>query len=414
MTNVISRIPIWLLLSLFALSHTTEPVCTAALPLIAHNFDVSSNIAQLSSSIYFAGFSLGILSLGRISDVFGRRPVALAGLTVYLISSVACSFAQDINTLLALRFTQAFGVSVGSVIAQAMARDSYQGNELSKVYVSISICLSFVPSLGSIAGGYIVEYTSWQYNFRFLSMLAAILLFTCVYRLPETNRYMLIARTHRYRAVLKSILSDRVVLLYALIVGSFNGMMFGFYVEAPFIFIKHFHFTPSDYGKLGFLLTFAYLVGGLINRYLVSRYIDNKKIITTGLCLSLFSCTILFLGLWFTPEDCKGLTIVLIIFVPMMVHVIGHNLTIPFILRYALEDYSKVTGTAGSIFGCLYYSFVAIINYTISCIHGTSAIPFAALFLTLSGASFLAFMLIQKYSKRTSNDSPPPYKLLEM
>ncbi len=399
MTQKTFQIPLWLLLSLFAVSHTTEPVCTAALPTIASKFHVSGNLAQLSSSIYFVGFALGILSLGRMSDVFGRKPVALAGLMVYLSSSIACSFAGSIETLLILRFIQAFGVSVGSVIAQAMARDSYQGNDLSKIYVSISICLSFIPSLGSIAGGYIVEYMSWQYNFRFLSILAAILLFICVFKLPETNRYILIARSHRYRTVLRSILSNKVVLLYALIVGSFNGMMFGFYLEAPFIFIKHFNFTPSGYGKLGFLLTLAYLVGGLINRYLVGIYADNRKIIVIGLCLSLFSCTMLFFGVWLMPQDCSMLMIISIIFIPMMIHIIGHNLVIPIVLRYALEDYNKVTGTAGSIFGCIYYSLVAIINYTISYIHSDSAIPFAVLFLALSGISFLSFVFVEKHKR---------------
>ena len=233
-----------------------------------------------------------------------------------------------------------------------------------------------------------------------------MLLFVSTLYLPETNRYMLIAKNHRYRTVLRSILSDKVVLLYAFIVGSFNGMMFGFYLEAPFIFIKHFNFTPSSYGKLGLFLTSSYLLGGLINHYLVGKYVDNKKIVTAGLYLSLCSCSMLFLGLWFMPENCSRLVIILIIFIPMMIHIIGHNLVIPIILRYALENYSKVTGTAGSIFGSMYYSLVAIINYTISYIHNDSVLPFAGLFLILSVLSFLAFNLVQRYGSDSFSVAP--------
>lgn len=399
MIHNIGKVPVWILLAMFSVSHTTEPLCTAALPIITSKLHTTGNLAQLSSSIYFAGFALGILTLGRISDIFGRRKIVIAGLSLYCLSSIACSFTTNIEELFVLRFMQAFGVSVGSVIAQAMARDSYHGSELSQVYVSIAICMSFVPSIGSILGGYIVEYTGWEYNFRFLGLTSAILLSLCIKMLPETNRYITTVRSNKYIDVLKTVLSDRTVLLYAVIVGAFNGMMFGFYIEAPFIFIKHCHFTPSEYGRLGLLLSTAYLVGALINRQLVNSHISSKKIMITGLILSLSSCTALLLGIIYieyTNLTDKTLLIALI-FCPIMIHIIGHNFTIPLILRHALEDYAKVTGTAGSIFGSLYYFFVAVINYTVSYLHGTSIIPFAVLFFLLSALSLCSFIIIQLY-----------------
>ena len=390
-------IPVWLLLSLFAVSHSTEPICTSALPTIAHQLGITGNLAQLSSSVYFCGFATGIVTLGRISDIFGRRKIVFFGLSLYCISSTACSFVTDIQSLLILRFIQAYGVSVGSVIAQAMARDSYSGRALSEVYVSIAICMSYVPSFGSMIGGYIVEYLGWQYNFRTLSLTSITLLIISLYNLPETNRYMDQARYHRYFDVLKTVLSDRVLLLYAWIVGAFNGMMFGFYIEAPFIFIQHFHFAPSEYGKLGFMITAGHLAGGLMNRYMVKSYFDNQKIIMTGLKISVASCIALFCGICLMPPDPSRGVIISIICIPVMLHIIGHNFAIPLILRFALEDYSKVTGTAGSIFGCLYYLLVAAINYMVSRLHGDSIVPFATLFLCLSITCLIAFLLIQKY-----------------
>lgn len=399
MTHTIGKAPVWILLALFSVSHTTEPVCTAALPTITSKLYTTGNLAQLSSSIYFLGFALGILTLGRISDIVGRKIIVLTGLTLYCISSIACSFATSIEMLFVLRFIQAFGVSVGSVIAQAMARDSYQGSDLSQVYVSIAICMSFIPSLGSMLGGYTVEYIAWEYNFRFLALISAILLFLCVKMLPETNRYITSVRSNRYIDVLKTVLSDRSVLLYAVIIGIFNGMMFGFYIEAPFIFIKKCHFTPSEYGRLGILLSTAYLIGALINRYLVRLYVSSQKIIITGLILSLSSCSLLLLGTIYVEYNniIDKSHMIALIFCPIMLHIIGHNFVIPLVLRHALEDYTKVTGTAGSIFGSLYYFLVAMISYTISHLHGTSTIPFAVLFFILSSTCLLSFIIIQLY-----------------
>lgn len=391
-------IPLWMLLCFFALSHTTETVCTAALPILAKSFGVTGNLAQSTSSIYFAGFALGVLTLGRISDLLGRRPLILIGLFIYSVSSILCSFASTIDAMFVLRFIQAFGVSVGSVVAQAMARDSFKGKRLAEVFVSIAIFLSFVPSLGSSIGGYIVEYSGWQYNFRFLGIIGAILFVVSIFRLPETNLNLQNKSETSYFAVLKSILSNPMVLTYAFIVGSFTGMMFGFYLEAPFVFISYFKFTPSEYGKLGFLLTAAYLVGSLISRFLVLR-IDNCKIIKHGLILSLIGCSSLFIGSIILNHNSPKLLAICLMFIPMMLQIIGHTLVIPIVLRFALEDYESAKGTAGSIFGFIYYVMVALINFTLSRLHGDFIMPFTTLFFMLSIICFMLFNLIEKNLK---------------
>jgi DHA1 family bicyclomycin/chloramphenicol resistance-like MFS transporter len=403
MTNKFGAIPIWLLLSLFAVSHTTETVCTSALPAIAHEFHILGGIAQRSSSVYFLGFALGIMTLGRISDLVGRRPIVLGGLALYILSTALCSYATNIEMLLIFRFFQAFGASVGSVLSQAMARDSYRGSALAQAYVSVSFSLAFVPSIGSLVGGYIVENAGWVYNFRFLSICVSLLLMICAWRLPETNRYMTEARLVRYFEVFKSILTNKAVLLYAFIIGSFNGMMFGFFIEAPFIFIEKFKFLPSDYGKLSLLLASAQLIGAILTRQLVKRNIDNKKIITMGLFLSLAACSIFIANIYWMQNDISKKVAILLIFGPVMAHNVGHTIAVPLILRFALEDYSKVTGTAGSIFGSLYYIWVALINFTVSYLHGVSIMPFAILFFTLSLSCFIAFIVIQRANSIVNN-----------
>lgn len=395
--KIIGKVPPWILLCLFALSHSTETAYTAALPSISNYFSISDSLAQITSSAYFAGFSLGILSLGRVSDIFGRRPVILIGTSLYIVSSLIIASLDDVWLLIFFRFVQAFGASVGSVVGQAMARDSYQGWQLSYIYASISMAMSFIPSLGSIVGGYIVEYLGWRHIFTFLGIVSALLLNMYIKYLPETNPYIGASRNNRYYTVMKIALSDKILLLYALIVGSFNGIMFGFYVEAPFIFIDTLEMKPSNYGKLAFCITLASLVGSILNRRLVSSHVSTNKIVKAGLTLSIIGC-IALVGASFidmVPENRK--IIIFMIFIPMMLHMLGHSLVIPIALRYALEDYAKVTGTAGSVFGSLYYMCVAIISFTISKIHSETITKFTLLFFLLSATSSFAFYLIQKW-----------------
>ena len=395
--KIIGRVKLWMLLCLFGLSQATETACSAALPSIAESFGVDGNYAQLNSTMYFIGFAVGILSLGRVSDIFGRRPVILAGLTLYIAASVASIFAKDINILIALRFCQAFGASVGSVIGQAMARDSYEGSELSYVYASLSMGLALIPSIGSALGGYIVEYFGWRYIFVSLSIISSSLLILYVQLLPETNPYIGMARNNKYFNVLKVVVVDKIVLLYAFIIGAFNGMAFGFYMEAPFIFIDKIGMAPSSYGKLAFLLSVANAFGSLSNRYLVRKHVDNKKIMIAGLALSLTGCTSLMLFSYLTGYNGNKYLITIAIFAPMMMHIVGHSFLVPLSLRYALEDYAKVTGTAGSVFGFLYYILVAFISYAVSKLHNNQIINFTALFFVLSLLSTISFYLIMKW-----------------
>ncbi|ABV73302.1 hypothetical protein A1E_01785 [Rickettsia canadensis str. McKiel] len=400
--KIIKQIPAWILLCLFILSPTTETIYTSGLPSVTKYFGIDGGITQITSTLYFLGFAFGILSLGRLSDIYGRRPIVLLGLVIYVISSIISIFAVNIEMLMIARFTQAFGVSVGSVIGQAMARDSYQGSELSYVYASLSPWLLFIPAVGSSIGGYIIEYLNWHYVFVFFSLTGTILLALYYKVLPETNSYINFSQSSKYCEVLQVIIKDKILWLYAFIIGAFNGIYYGFYIEAPFIFIDKMKVAPSFYGKLAFLLSFAGIVGGFLGGYLIKKcHIHDKKVMGLGCIFSLCGCILFAINAFMLEavQTSKNLTII-IIFVPMMTHMLGHNLLIPMTLRYALEDYAKVTGTAGSIFGAIYYVLIAVITYIVAQIHAETISNFALLCVALSISSAAAFYYIWRLYKK--------------
>ncbi|WP_342169890.1 Bcr/CflA family efflux MFS transporter [Rickettsia endosymbiont of Seladonia tumulorum] len=394
--KIIAKIPAWMLLCLFTLSPITETIYTSGLPSITEYFNTDGSTTQITSSLYYLGFALGILTLGRLSDIYGRRPVVLFGLCIYAISSIISIFAPNIETLMLARFVQAFGVSVGSVIGQAMARDSYQGSELSYVYASLSPWLLFIPSLGSSMGGYIIEYSSWHYTFVFFSLTGTVLLILYYKILPETNPYINFSQTSKYFKVLKVVIRDKSLWLYAFIIGAFNGIYYGFYIEAPFIFIDKMKVAPSFYGKLAFLLSFAGIFGGFLGGYLIKkRHVHDQKVMILGLIFSVIGCSLLVIdALILQDKEVDQNIAVIMIFAPMMLHMVGHNLLIPMTLRYALEDYAKVTGTAGSVFGAIYYVLIAAVTFLVSKLHSDTIGNFALLFLVLSVSSAAAFYYI--------------------
>lgn len=398
--KVIGQIKPILLYFLISLSTFTETIYSAALPEIAEKLNTEGGIAQLSTTAYYIGFSIGIFTLGRVSDIYGRRPVVLFGISFYIISTFLISLCTNIEFFIMMRVFQAYGASVGSVIAQSMARDSYKGWELSYLYASVSMIMSVVPSIGSAIGGYIVEYYGhWQYVFRFLILLAGILLLIYIKFLPETNPNIGAGRNNRFYYVLRTALKDKLLLSFAFMVGAYNGVCFGFYIQAPFIFIDGLEMPPSDYGKLFLILSVANLAGGLLCKYLIKKYVNIYKIKAIGLCFSSVGCIGLLIGAYLIDSNSSLTFAAIMVFVPMAIHLMGHALVVPMLLRNALENYTKVTGAAGSIFGSLYYMITASVSFLISTFHSDTINNYAYLYAMLLMACIVLFYFTSKWKE---------------
>lgn len=398
--KVIGQIKPILLYFLISLSTLTETVYSAALPEIAEALKTQGGVAQLSTTAYYIGFALGVFTLGRISDIYGRRPVVLFGISFYIISTFLISLSTNIEFFIMMRVFQAYGASVGSVIAQSMARDSYKGWELSYIYASVSMIMSIVPSIGSAIGGYIVEYYGhWKYVFRFLILLSSSLLLVYIKFLPETNPNIGDGRNNRFYYVLETALKDKVLLSFAFMVGAYNGVCFGFYIQAPFIFIDGLGMVPSDYGKLFLILSIANLSGGLICKYLLKKFVNIYQIKAIGLSFSAIGCLGLLSAAYLVKPGVSLTFATLMVFVPMAVHLMGHALVVPMLLRNALEGYVKVTGAAGSIFGALYYLVTAAVSFLISSFHSNTINNYAYLHAMLLLLCIVLYYFTSKWKE---------------
>jgi Bcr/CflA subfamily drug resistance transporter len=406
--KVIRQVKPVLLYCLISLSTLTETIYSAALPEIAEQLNTNGGVAQLSTTAYYIGFAIGIFTLGRVSDIYGRRPVILFGISFYIVSTFLISLSTNIEFFIMMRVFQAYGASVGSVIAQSMARDSYKGWELSYVYASVSMIMSVVPSIGSAIGGYIIEYYGhWQYVFRFLILLSATLLLVYIKFLPETNPNIGAGRDNRFYYVLKTALKDKLLLGFAFMVGSYNGVCFGFYIQAPFIFIDRLEMPPSDYGKLFLILSVANLSGGLLCRYLVKRFVNVYRIKAIGIILSSIGCIGLLVSAYLIDANSSLMFVTIMIFVPMSLQLMGHALVVPMLLRNALENYTKVTGAAGSIFGALYYTITAAVSFMISTFHSNTIDNYAYLHAILLSICIVMFYFTSKWKE---NEFKPSFR----
>jgi DHA1 family bicyclomycin/chloramphenicol resistance-like MFS transporter len=160
----------------------------ASLPSLVSGFGVPVATVQLTLSLFVIGFGSAQLVIGPLSDRFGRRPVLLTGLGLYVATTALCGLAQSIELLIAARFLQALGCCAAVMIARAVVRDAYEPQDSARFLARASTWISLAPIVGPILGAYLQVAFGWRAAFIALGIFSACVMAACLYHLPETNQ----------------------------------------------------------------------------------------------------------------------------------------------------------------------------------------------------------------------------------
>jgi MFS transporter, DHA1 family, multidrug resistance protein len=277
-----------------------------SLPSIAAAFNVSVAAAQGTLTSFMAGFSFGMLLYGPLSDSYGRRPVLLGGITMYVLASTACLMSPSIGSLVAFRFVQALGAGAASVLARAIARDAHDAADAARVLSTLSIVTSIGPLLAPLIGGQLLLVGGWRVVFAVLSLFGALCLVAAFLRLPETwpkemrSSVALLQSFTIYGRVLR----NPVVWGHLLCGGMAYASMFAYLAATPFVYIEYFHVSAQYYGFLFGLNIIGIMAGNFLNTRLVHR-LGELRLISIASLLSFASALFVALvcltgwgGLW--------------------------------------------------------------------------------------------------------------------
>ena len=156
-----------------------------AIPEMAQSLGVDVHRIEQSLSLFMFGTAFGQVVGGSVSDIKGRKPVALTGLAVYCLAVAAIAFASSAEQLLNLRVVQAFGAGMTVVIVGAMVRDYYSGRKAAQMFALIGIILMIVPLVAPMVGAVLQGLGGWQAIFVFLAAYSLVLLGLVQYFLPK-------------------------------------------------------------------------------------------------------------------------------------------------------------------------------------------------------------------------------------
>lgn len=256
-----------------------------ALPAMTTDFNATPSTIQMGLAMCILGLAVGQLMFGPLSDKYGRKPVLGAALILFLISTVACIFSPSIEWFNICRFFQGLGGAGGVVLSRSVATDCYSGHELAKTLAIIGAINGIAPVTAPVIGGLFAESIGWQGIFWIL--FAVGILLVGIY-IPFRESHPLELR-HKggFGKLIKqagSLLHNRTYLVYVMLFGLTNGVLFGYISSASFI-------LQNDFGLSEILFGFVFAINslGIVTGSMVSLRFKSLQLATrfgsTGMLL---------------------------------------------------------------------------------------------------------------------------------
>ena len=339
--------PNWLLTLLVMLPQFVETIYSPVLPMVQEKFGVNEESVTLTISLYFIAFAMGVAFWGIQCDRIGRKKSLEYGLITYGIGTLAAVFASDFMILLTARIISAFGISVGSIVTQTILRDTYDKDNLSKVFSWIGIGLSISPVIGMITGSVLASSVGHQGVFIALCILSLLFFILSREKISETHHAPKEISISILGSLLKRMLRDQEIIRCCLLIMSFNVLLFSYYSLAPFIF-KENHYSSYVFGYSSMILATGTFAGAKLNRYLLLRNIQPKYLVKASTCIAFIAS----ISVWILTDT--GIYFL----IPYFFIVMAFSIAIPNILSTALINYKSETGSAGALLGLIYYILI--------------------------------------------------------
>jgi DHA1 family bicyclomycin/chloramphenicol resistance-like MFS transporter len=244
-----------------------------ALPQMAEALGIAgANERQWIITAYLLGFGSAQIVYGTLSDRFGRRPILLFGLVVYVLASIAAAFAGSFETMMAARVVQGVGAAATRVLVVSIVRDCYSGRDMARVMSLAMIVFLAVPILAPSIGQAILWIAPWRWIFGVLTIFGALVMAWTMLRLretqsPEDRKPIEVATVV---AAFRTTLTTRLAVGYMLAMAFVLGGLFGFINSAQQVFVDVFH-APEWFTTIFALIAMFMAAASLLNSRIVGR-----------------------------------------------------------------------------------------------------------------------------------------------
>lgn len=308
-----------------------------AFAVIQQDLGTGASAVSASLSLFLAGFAVGQLVWGPLSDRYGRKPVLLTGLSIFAVGCLGMLWVENAAMLLALRFVQAIGVCAAAVTWQALVTDYYPASRTNRIFATIMPLVALSPALAPLLGSWLLQHFNWEIIFLVLFFITLTLMLPALRLKPRAPKahddadatgFMTLLRTKAYRGN---------VLIYAGCSASFFAWLTG----SPFI-LSEMGYGPTAIGLSYVPQTIAFLVGGYGCRSALKKWHGSQMLPWLLILFALSVVATWGAGLMPNPS----LTLILI---PFCLMAAVNGAVYPIVVAQALKPFPQATGRAAAL-----------------------------------------------------------------
>ena len=372
---------------LMALTALSIDIMLPALPQIGEFFALAQpNDRQLVVTSYLVGFAAGQLVFGPLSDRYGRKPILMVGLGIFIAGSLGAVTTSDFTYLFLARSVQGFGAASPRVISIAVIRDLFSGWQMARVTSLVMVVFITVPVIAPSIGQVLLHIGSWTLMFYFLLAVGIAAIVWAGLRLPETRGAGQRRAPVRFGTALRWTLTSAQTVGYTVATGFLFGCLMAYINSAQQIFVEVYRLGAS------FPIAFGAVAGvqalaSLTNAHLVQQHGMRRvsHIALVAFCAS--SVSLLAAAQFDPPLAIFSLLVASAFF--------SFGLMVPNFNAIAMQPMGAVAGTASSFIGFYSTAAGALFGWIIGAYFDGSVEPLATGFALLSIAALVTVFTVE-------------------
>lgn len=307
-------------------------------PLLQSHFGLSSSWVEALLSINFVGFGFSLFFVGDLADRYGRKPIILLGLSMFIMGSLFCLLGGSYALLLAGRFFQGMGIAAPAILSFLIIADSYPIKEQQFFMAMLNGVMNTAVAASPIIGSYITLHFHWQGNFMALLLLGFLVFLMSVLFLPahQKMQHQAITQPIGYLSLLKSKPLMLLIINLALMCVPywiFVGM-------SPILYIKDLGVSLSHFGYYQGVLALVFALGSVLFGFFMRRFAQRKMLLVANQI-----CIASLLGVaWITLIDSHNPLLITLSLIPFIIsQVIPSTILYPICLNFIPDAKGRIS-----------------------------------------------------------------------